>query len=361
MGSALYNKVNKELLKERLMAESFRRITLSFYKYYRIDDATTYRDNLYLSLSDLNVFGRVYIAEEGINAQVSVPEHNFENFKTLLNSLGELNGVPLKSAVEDNGKSFYKLIVRLRKKILADGLDDRSFDASKTGNYLDAKAFNEVALDPETIVVDMRNHYETEVGHFKNALCFDADTFREALPKAMEELKGKEDKKIVMYCTGGIRCEKASAYFKHRGFKDVNQLRGGIIEYAHQVTEKNLPSLFIGSNFVFDERLGEHITEDVISECHQCGKPCSKHVNCANNECHLLFIQCDDCAQKFKGTCSSDCSEIASMSMEEQRMLRRGKEARSDARNIYKSRLRPNLKKHIETHPGYLGSVSETD
>src|SRR5690606_38175713 len=120
----------------------------------------------------------------------------------------------------------------------------------------------------DTLVVDMRNHYESEVGHFENAICPDVDTFREALPKVADELKGQKDKNVLLYCTGGIRCEKASAYFKHQGFQKVYQLHGGIIQYAHEIKEKGLPSKFKGKNFVFDERVGERITADVLSECH---------------------------------------------------------------------------------------------
>ena len=123
-------------------------------------------------------------------------------------------------------------------------------------------------------------------------------------------LKGKEDKKILLYCTGGIRCEKASAYLKHHGFNDVNQLHGGIIEYARQIKSKGLESKFKGKNFVFDERMGERITDDVISRCYQCGSLCDSHYNCANDGCHLLFIQCETCREKFEACCSDECQKI---------------------------------------------------
>ena len=361
MKARLYNKVGKDLLRERLMNEDFKRTTVSFYKYFKIADVQSFRDELYIALNDLNVFGRIYVAAEGVNAQISVPEYNWEKFEKALFAFDDLNKVPFKIAVEDDGKSFYKLIVRIREKIVADGLNDDTFDSSDIGNYLDAKEFNEVTKDPNTILIDMRNHYETEVGHFNNAVCLDADTFRDALPMALEEAKGSEDKKIVLYCTGGIRCEKASAYFKHKGFKDVNQLKGGIIDYAHQVKDSDLESEFKGSNFVFDERLGEHISGEIISECHQCGAKCETHVNCSNDECHLLFIQCDECKTKYSGACSPECQHIASLSKDEQRKLRKGKLPKSDARNIFKSRLRPNLREHISKNPEYFSLKSESD
>lgn len=128
-----------------------------------------------------------------------------------------------------------------------------------------------------------------------------------------------------MYCTGGIRCEKASAYYKHKGFKNVYQLEGGIIEYTRQVNNLNLENKFFGKNFVFDHRRGERITDDVIANCHQCGSPCDNHVNCANEACHLLFIQCDACAEAMNNCCSVDCKEIHELPFEEQKKLRKGK------------------------------------
>lgn len=342
----LNNKYNKEELRKKLHAEDFRRITFSFYRYVLIDELEKFRDDLYLQLNKLGVFGRIYIAEEGVNAQISIPEHYFEEFKKFLQGTASLSGVPLKIAVEDDGKSFYKLIVRIKHKIVADGLNDDTFDVTNVGNHLSAKEFNDAMQDPHTIVIDMRNHYESEVGRFENALCPDADTFRDALPKALDMVKGKEDHKILLYCTGGIRCEKASSFFKHQGFKDVNQLLGGIIDYARQVKDEKLETKFIGKNFVFDDRLGERITTDIISVCHQCGKPSDRHVNCANNDCHLLFIQCEDCTKEFKGCCMPRCKEIAALPIEAQRLLRKGKE-KKQAHAVYKSRLRPNLREML--------------
>ena len=191
--------------------------------------------------------------------------------------------------------------------------------------HLNAREFNAILDDPNTIVVDFRNHYESEVGHFTGAITPDVETFRESLPIINEQLKDfKEDKNLVMYCTGGIRCEKASAYYKHQGFKNVFQLEGGIINYAKQIKEEGLESKFIGKNFVFDHRLGERITDDIIAQCHQCGEPCDTHVNCANEACHLLFIQCDSCAEKMENCCSTTCVETIYLPLEEQEKLRKG-------------------------------------
>ncbi len=340
----LVNRVNKHELKRQLQEESFKRITLSFYRYVHIEDPAQLRDDLYRAWAQLGCFGRVYLAQEGINAQMSVPEHQWQAFETQLYADNRFKDVPFKLAVDGNGKSFYKLVVKVRDKIVADGIEDPDFDPSDTGQYLNAKEFNEAILDPDTIVVDMRNHYESEVGRFERAFCPNADTFREELPLVVEHLKGQEDKKVIMYCTGGIRCEKASAYFKHKGFKDVNHLKGGIIQYAKEVKDQGLESKFKGVNFVFDERVGERITDDILSSCHQCGQPCDRHVNCRNDDCHLLFIQCEACEQKMNGCCTPACKDIIALPVEEQRRLRKGRIKNGpECLAVYKSRLRPNL------------------
>lgn len=340
----LHNRIDKRELKKRLMEEPIKRITLSFYRYVIIDTPNEYRDELYKRWDALNVKGRIYVAREGINAQLSVPEEHFETFRKDIDSDKYLTNVPFKIAVEDDGKSFYKLLLKVRKKIVADGLNDDAFDVTNVGKHLSAKEFNEALEQEGTVVVDMRNHYESEVGRFENAICPDVDTFREELEWVTENLKDKKDKKVLLYCTGGIRCEKASAYFKHEGFKDVNQLHGGIIDYARQIKQEGLESKFKGKNFVFDERLGEKITHDVISVCHQCGEPCDDHTNCANDDCHLLFIQCEKCKKKMKNCCTPECISISELPIEEQRKLRKGR-IKNDSLSVYKSRLRPDLKK----------------
>lgn len=336
--AVLHNRISQKELKKRLLEETEKRITLSFYQYFFIEDPKQLRDELYKALHDLNVFGRVYIAEEGINAQLSVPESKFDSFKNYLYSIEPLNGVRLNIAIDDDGKSFWVLKVKLRDKIVADGITDPAFVMRNKGRYVSAEQMNELMRQEDTIVIDMRNHYEYEVGHFKNALAIPSDTFREQLPMAVNMMKEKKDKNIIMYCTGGIRCEKASAYMLHNGFKNVFHLEGGIINYAQQIKEKGLPSQFIGKNFVFDDRLGERITEDIIAHCHQCGKPADTHVNCANEGCHLLFIQCEKCKEKYEGCCNDQCQETIHLPAEEQKKLRAGIDK---GRNIFnKSRKR---------------------
>jgi len=321
----LYNKLSAKERAQLIEQAGEDRLTLSFYQYAQIGNPQLFRDYLFLHWDRLDVLGRIYVAHEGINAQLSVPAKRFEQFKAQLKTITFLKEVRLNIAIEQNNKSFLKLTIKVRKKIVADGLEDSSFDVTKKGKHVSAQEFNQLLEDENTICLDMRNHYESEIGHFKNAVTPDVDTFRESLPLIEEDFAAhKEDKNLLMYCTGGIRCEKASAYFKHKGFKNVYQLEGGIIEYARQVKSLGVENKFVGKNFVFDERRGERISEEVIAQCHQCGAPCDTHVNCANEACHLLFIQCSACQEKMSQCCSTACQEIIELPLEQQKALRKG-------------------------------------
>ena len=321
----LYNTLSAEERATMIDDAGKQRLTLSFYAYAQIQNPTQFRNELFLAWNPLEVLGRIYVANEGINAQLSLPADNFYAFKNTIEKYNFMKGIRLNIAVEHNDHSFLKLTVKVRDKIVADGLEDETFDVTNIGIHLKAAEFNELLEDPNTIVVDMRNHYESEIGHFTKALKPDVDTFRESLPIIENQLsQHKQDKKLLMYCTGGIRCEKASAYFKHKGFENVYQLEGGIIEYTRQVKAEGLESKFIGKNFVFDHRLGERITDDIVSQCHQCGEPYDVHTNCANEGCHLLFIQCESCATKMEGCCSTECVDIIHLPEEEQKAIRRG-------------------------------------
>ena len=307
----MYRKVNtkpKEELVEDLAKENFARRTLSFYKYVKISDPKTMRDFLFDNFSELGVLGRIYVAHEGINAQLNVPEQNFIAFDKFIQGLPEFSGVPYKMAVEEKGKSsFLKLIIKVRQKIVADGLDDSTFDPSNTGEYADAREVNRM-IEKGATVIDMRNMYEAAIGHFENAKIMNVDTFREQLAKVKDLFKDKKDEEVLLYCTGGIRCEKASAWMKHNGFKNVKHIKGGIIEYAHRVKEQGLQNKFKGKNFVFDERMGEKIGDEIIAYCQACEKTkCDDYLHCKNESCHVLFICCKDCEAKLGGYCGKIC------------------------------------------------------
>lgn len=339
----LHNKLNKEQLLKKLAEETFSRKTLSFYRYIAIEDPMSFRNNLYIKLNELDCNGRIYIAKEGINAQMNVPEHHVTQLLQLLESIPQLQSIPIKWAVEEKKSSFLKLIVRVREKIVADGLNDEEFDTTNVGTHLSPLEFHHLVEDPNVVVVDMRNHYESEIGHFKNAILPDVDTFREEVKLVVDQLSEQKDRKILLYCTGGVRCEKASAYMRHHGYTDVNQLHGGIIAYADEIKKLGLKSNFIGKNFVFDERMGETISEEVISKCHQCGEACDSYVNCANNDCHLLFIQCERCASKYSHCCSSECQNLMLLP-EEERIAYKSMLLKSEHNyKVFRSRLRPKL------------------
>ena len=323
----LWNKLNKEELEVQLRDIGHRYVTISFYQYAKIGNPQLFRDHLFLMWSKLDVVGRTYVATEGINAQIAVPTKSLIEFRESLYEIDFLNGIRLNYAVDDAEAEFpfLKLKIKVRNKILADGLNDETFDVTNTGKHLNAKEFNELTNASDTLLIDFRNHYESEVGYFKGAIRPDVDTFRDSLPYIEETiLKGNNDKNIVMYCTGGIRCEKASAYFKHKGFKNVHQLEGGIIKYANDTKNDGIENKFVGKNFVFDERRGERISDDIVSVCHQCGNPADTHTNCLNNACHLLFIQCDSCKKSLENCCSEDCQRVFNLPEEDQKELRKG-------------------------------------
>lgn len=288
------------------------RTTLSFYRYVKIADPIEFRLRLLFALTPLSCLGRIYVASEGINAQMNVPTEHFAALDAWLQAEPELVDVPYKIAVEEKDfSSFYKLTIKVKDKIVADGLDDASFDVTDTGAYLTAAEMNDYIDDPDAIVVDMRNAYESEIGHFVGAVTPNVNTFREELAVTPELLRIHQNKKVALYCTGGIRCEKASAWLKHNGFTDVRHLKGGIIDYAHQVKEQSLPNKFLGSNFVFDERLGERVGNEIISHCHLCQTTkTDRHYHCQNQICHVLHLGCDACVKKRHGYCSRFCGVV---------------------------------------------------
>lgn len=319
----LHNRINRKELRKKIQEDPTPRTTISFYKYVNIAEPEKLRDELYRAWHAMGVLGRIYLAKEGINAQLSVPTSNFQIFRDYVDMFKEFADVPFKIAVEDDGKSFYKLTIKVRHKIVADGLDDDAFDTTNVGKHLTAKEWNEEMSKKDTIVVDMRNAYESDIGHFEGAITPDVDTFRDELQVVKEELKDKKDKKVLLYCTGGVRCEKASAFLKSEGFKDVNQLYGGVIDYARQCKQEDLPVKYKGKNFVFDDRLAETISDEILTKCEQCGEACDSYTNCSNTACHFLFIQCPKCKEKYEGACGEECKKIINLPEEEKKKVQK--------------------------------------
>lgn len=337
--SKLYNWLTKEDAEKKLLAENQERTTISFYRYFPIKEPQVLRDEMFINFDKLGVLGRVYLAHEGINAQISIPNKNVSQFKDYLDSIVGLKDVRLNFAIKSDNKSFWALKIKVREKIVADGICDQDFDMKNRGHYVSAEEFNLLTKDPDVAILDMRNHYEYEIGHFENAIEVPSETFREQLPMAVDMMKENKNKKIIMYCTGGIRCEKASAWMLHKGFKEVYHLEGGIIKYANDVKEKGLENKFRGKNFVFDNRLGEPVGDEIIAHCHQCGALADTHTNCANDGCHLLFIQCESCKLAFENCCCKECQEIINLPKEEQKILRKGNSVGAKIFNKSKGRL----------------------
>jgi UPF0176 protein len=329
----LFNTIDSRVLRKKAAENTLPYVTVSFYKYFHIADPESFRNTLFESWDQLQILGRTYVAQEGINAQIAVPQSHYKTFVDQLYDIPDLKGVRLNTAIESGALAFFKLIIRVKKKIVADGIVDPHFNPSNTGIHLNAEDFNQITSRPDTVLVDMRNHYESEVGHFRGAILPDADSFREEIHLVEKMLDDQRDKHIVMYCTGGIRCEKASAYLRHKGFRNVYQLEGGIIKYTKDVRAGGLENKFMGVNFVFDERLAERVSDDVIANCHTCDTPYDVHTNCANPCCHILFIQCDACRKKYHNCCSEECMKVAALPEEEQRILRKGK---TPARNVFR-------------------------
>ena len=338
----LYNKLSKKERLDLINKAGGKRLTLSFYKYHNIKNPNIFRNYLFVEWNNLNVLGRIYIANEGINAQLSVHSNKLIEFKKSIDNISFLKGVRLNIAIEHRNDAFLKLKIKIKEKIVADGLETNDYDLSNSGKHVDANEFNQLLEDKETITIDMRNHYESEIGHFKGAELPDVDSFRESLPLIKKKYENfKKNKNILMYCTGGIRCEKASAYLIDNGYENVFQLNGGIIEYSRQVNENNIENKFIGKNFVFDNRLSERVSAEIISNCHQCGKKSDEHTNCNNEACHLLFIQCKDCAKKYNGCCSKKCEEVYLLPIDQQKKLRKGK--RNSNKIFKKGRFNKNI------------------
>ena len=331
----LYNQKSKDLLVKKLESEDFNRTTCSFYKYVTIADPITLRDKIYAEFDNLEILGRIYIAKEGVNAQISVPEKNWGLFLKLISSIKSFDDVDIKTAIND-GISFYKLIVKVKKEIVAYNIPKNKYNMDVVGEHLNTKQFNEAIENSNTTVIDMRNIYESEVGQFISAEIPQVEKSKDLLPEVRRMLKGREHHQVLLYCTGGIRCEKASSFLINEGIKNVKQLQGGIIQYAHDIKKEGLESKFVGKNFVFDARLGERVTEDIISTCHLCGEKSDSHKDCKNDACHILFIQCSKCDEKLNGCCSKECKKIASLPIDEQIKYRKNQKY-VDKRRYFKS------------------------
>ncbi|CAL4323863.1 tRNA uridine(34) hydroxylase [Buchnera aphidicola (Protaphis terricola)] len=306
--AVLYNRISRKELKKNIFLNKKSYFILSFYKYFYIKTPQDFRDEIYKNFLKYNILGRIYISHEGINAQISIPINKYLNFKNFLfNFHPELNNIFINKTYHNGFNVFFLLSVKIKKYIINDGIKNTLFNFKNIGIYIEAKQVNKMLYDKNTIFIDMRNSYEYEIGHFPNAIQINSKTFRDQLKHVIKIMDFAKNKKIVMYCTGGIRCEKATSWMIFHGFKYVYHIKNGIIGYVNDAKKNKLPIYFKGSNFVFDARMSQRISKDIISFCKQCKKPSANYVNCAFNLCHLLFIQCSNCAIKFKNCCSLNC------------------------------------------------------
>lgn len=283
--------------------------TISFYRYFHIQNPKKLQLILIHKLKELQILGRIYIAQEGINAQIYIYQKYIYILKKFLCELNPIfKTVKFNFSTDDHAVSFYRLQVKTRPHIVNDGIKNFKFNVKKLGKCISVKQFNIISNNKDCLIVDVRNDYEYEIGHFENAIHIPAHTFRNQLINMTKVLKNYQHKNIVLYCTGGIRCEKASAWLIQNKFKSVFFLQGGIINYINYMRKKKYTVKFLGKMFVFDARLYENTSTHIISYCHQCKINQSYlHKNCVRKKCNTLFLQCKICNEKFKGFCSSYC------------------------------------------------------
>lgn len=277
---------------------------LLYYKYAKVEDPEALRAEQYEFCREHDIKGRIFIAEEGINGTISALRETAEMYKAGLRNVPGFEDIIFKED-EAPEHAFRKLYVRVKQEIVNSGLDYIApGQGSRRLKPEDLKAFYEKGRD--FIIVDVRNYYESSIGHFRNALTPQMENFRQ-WPEIVEKLKEFKDKTIITYCTGGIRCEKASAYLASRGFRDVYQLEGGIVSYV-----KKYPDTFWeGSVFVFDERRSLEVNTlpelKHTGRCYYCGSPTSYYINCHNQDCDQIIISCHECKKANDYCCSEEC------------------------------------------------------
>ncbi|MFN6946274.1 MAG: rhodanese-related sulfurtransferase [Cytophagaceae bacterium] len=276
---------------------------LLYYCYTKIEDPEKFREEHHLFCVKLGLLGRIIIASEGINGTVSGEKDQCDEYMNTLKNDPRFSDIDFK--VEDFDKqAFQKLHVRVKSEIVHSGLT-YIHPKNKTGKHLEPSEFKKMKDRDDVVVLDVRSNYEHSIGKFKNAVTLDIENFRD-FPEKVKELEKFKDKKILTYCTGGIKCEKASAFLLEQGFEDVYQLHGGIIKYGMEEGGED----FEGKCYVFDNRIVVDVNKvnpKVISTCHVCGIECDRMINCANPGCNLHVPVCENCGWEMEGACSTSC------------------------------------------------------
>lgn len=275
----------------------------SFYKYAAIDDPLKFRNDQFKLCEALNLKGRILVGKEGINGSVFGAKENIEKYKQKLKSNSLFSDMEFREQ-ESKRKAFSRLYVSARKEIVRFGFD---VDLKNTAQFISPKQLKEwLDNNDDAVLVDMRNDYETKIGKFRNAVTLNIRNFRD-LPQASKELAHLKGRKIVAYCTGGIRCEKASVYLRENGFSDIFQLKGGILKFGEEFPD----TYWEGKCFVFDDRIAIDLNKknrDMLDGCRLCNKKAGNYLNCHNLDCDMLFSCCDECLSKYSASCSGECS-----------------------------------------------------
>lgn len=281
---------------------------LLYYKYVPIDDPESFKDEHLKFCKDLGLLGRIIVAPEGINGTVSGTYEQTQIYMDHLKADPRFEDIVFKiDDVEEH--TFKKMFVRHKKELVTWRFEEDVDPNQLSGKRLSPKEFYEALQDEDVIVIDGRNDYEYEIGHFRGAIRPDVKASRDFPKWVRENISQFKDKKVLTYCTGGIRCEKFSGFLLKEGFKDVSQLEGGIVTYGKD--EEVQGKLWDGKLYVFDERISVPVNrteEDVIiAKCYYCGKTEDRYVNCANPECNKQHVCCTDCEVKHKRSCSKEC------------------------------------------------------
>jgi len=292
------------------MSEAPYRVLL-YYFYTTIENPEGYRDEHRALCECLGLKGRIIVGSEGLNGTVSGTKEDCAEYMKALEEDVVTAGIEFK-VDEEEGHVFPKLSVKAREEIVTLGLGDEDFSPNEvTGNYLEPKEWRDAIKDPNAVILDVRNDYEADLGRFKGAIVPPVDAFRDTPQWVRENREIFEGKRILTYCTGGIRCEKFSGFLVREGFEDVNQLHGGIVKYGKD--EEVRGEDFEGQCYVFDQRISVPVNRanpSVIARCVHCDEPCERYVNCANADCNAQHFCCEECEEEHERCCSAECREI---------------------------------------------------
>lgn len=279
-----------------------------YYKYVNIENPKNILRWQNRICSQLGLKGRIIIAEEGINGTLGGEERLVQRYIELMNEHPLFGNIDFKTS-EGDASYFPRLRIVIKEEITRMGVDPKKITADQGGKHLTPKQVHELLQNPpeNLIILDGRNDYEAEIGRFKGAIVPPIKTFRDFPAYIDENAELFKDKQVFMYCTGGIRCERASAYLKSKGVaEEIYQLEGGIHRYAEQFPD----GYFRGKNYVFDDRIAVTVNDDILSKCHLCPEPCADFTNCVNSKCNNQYIACPECIDKYNNCCGSECMQL---------------------------------------------------